>query len=97
MTTAQGTKEFTVHVPIEYDYRFSTESKDEIINVLKVVYIMKTNGENLPIFGISKTSLQEFTTTEKDKAKGRSRFPPITLRMWSCDLIKEKRGTSALL
>ena len=64
-TTVKDSKEFTIHVPTEYDYRFSTEQKDEIIHTLKVLFLIKTQT-NLPIFGIFKTKLDEYTTTEKD-------------------------------
>jgi hypothetical protein len=68
-------KEFTLHVNKEYDYRFQSEKREEIINIVKHVYADR-NGINLPIFGVPKSNLTEFTTTEKDKNRGTSRFPP---------------------
>ena len=73
-------------MPSEYDYRFNTEQKDEIIAVLKVLYLLKKQ-ENLPVFGIFKMKLDEFTTTEKDMLRGKSRFPDLSLRMWGSDLV----------
>jgi hypothetical protein len=68
-------KEFTLHVNKEYDYRFVSEKRDEIITILKN-HFAERNGINLPIFGVESTNLQAFTTTEKDMKKGQSRFPP---------------------
>jgi hypothetical protein len=39
--------------------------RDEIVEILKIRYAEKQQ-DNLPIFGIDKGNLQDFTTTEKD-------------------------------
>ncbi len=44
---------------------------------------------NLPIFGVQKSNLREYTTTEKDAKKGYSRFPPLTFRLLEEDLIRD--------
>jgi hypothetical protein len=44
---------------------------------------------NLPIFGIEKKDLKDFTTTEKDMNKGQNRFPPTQMRLKGEDLLKE--------
>ena len=44
---------------------------------------------NIPIYGIEKKDLKEFTTTEKDMRKGQNRFPPAQMRLKSEDLLKE--------
>lgn len=49
--------------------------RDEIIEVLKHRFAEKLQA-NLPIFGIEKSHLKDFTTTEKDMKKGQNRFPP---------------------
>ena len=49
--------------------------RDEIIEVLKYRYAEKLSS-NLPIFGIDRNNLKEFTTTEKDFKRGQNRFPP---------------------
>lgn len=86
-TTVPGKNEFTIHVPTEYDYRFISERykigyiliiifrREEIIEFLKFKFMEKMQT-NLPIFGIQKTNLREFTTTEKDMKKLVSKFPP---------------------
>ena len=43
--------------------------RDEIINILKNHYAER-NGINLPIFGVDKANLTEFTTNERDKKRG---------------------------
>lgn len=43
--------------------------RDEIIEVVKHRFAEKMN-QNLPIFGIDKANLKDFTTTEKDFKKG---------------------------
>lgn len=75
--TLKGTRnEFTLHINKEYDYRFMSDKRDEIITILKNHFAEK-NGINLPIFGVDHTHLSQFTTTEKDARKGQSRFPPV--------------------
>jgi hypothetical protein len=39
--------EFTVHVPIKYDYRFTSNRRDEIIDLIKRLYIC-IKGTNCP-------------------------------------------------
>ena len=74
--TLKGTRnEFTLHINKEYDYRFMSERRDEIINILKNHFAEK-NGINLPIFGVDQSNLSQFTTTEKDMKRGQSKFPP---------------------
>ncbi|CAI2363739.1 unnamed protein product [Moneuplotes crassus] len=71
---SKKSNEFVIHVPEQYDYRYQSEHREEIIQSLKMAYIslMKTN---LPIYGIDAKDLKNFTTTEKDKIKGKSRIP----------------------
>lgn len=45
--------------------------------------------DNLQIFGIDKSSLTDFTTTEKDMKRMVSRFPPANLRILTEDLINK--------
>lgn len=91
--TLKGTRnEFTLHVNKEYDYRFMSERRDEIINVLKITFAQK-NGINLPIFGVEKNNLVDFTTTEKDKKRGQSRFPPVQFRLKEENVLKDERDT----
>lgn len=72
--------EFTLHVKQDYDYRFITDRRSEIIELIKHRFAEKT-FENLPIFGIEKSNLYDFTTLEKDFKKGISKYPPSHFRL----------------
>ena len=72
--------EFTLHVQNEYDYRFQSEKRNEIVDAIKRAYAEKFK-KNLPVYGIEKEKLQDFTTTEKDFKRGISKFPPKHLRI----------------
>lgn len=50
---------------------------------------------NIPIFGVQKANLREFTTTEKDMKRGYSRFPPTQFRLKEEDLIRESDAPKA--
>lgn len=71
--------EFTIHVPSEYDYRFNTEKREEIIKVLQCA-IYKKISTQVPIFDIQEPNLKGFTTTEKDTKRATNRFPPKRFR-----------------
>lgn len=81
--------EFTVHVPSSYDYRFSSQRRDQIIDLLKRLCII-VQGQNCPVFCTDAKDLQGFTTTESDMKKGRSRFPLDNLRDFREDLFVEQ-------
>lgn len=66
--------EFVIHVPEQYDYRYQSEKRDEVIQSLQMAYISLMKS-NLPIFGIEAKDLKSYTTTEKDRMKGKSRIP----------------------
>jgi hypothetical protein len=67
LTDPTAIKEFAVHVPSSYDYRFITDRRDAIIELLKRIWF-NIKGENMPLYHIPKPKkdLQDFTTTEKD-------------------------------
>jgi len=78
--------EFTIHVPSKYDYRFSSARRDQIVDIIKRVYIT-INNSNCPIFCIQAKDLKDFTTTEKDMKKSISRFPTSEYRNFAEDLL----------
>ena len=98
--------EFTLHVPTQYDYRFLSEKylspihynniyrREEIIDILKHRYAEKMQ-DNLPIFGIDKSTLTDYTTTEKDMKRMVSRFPPANLRIRTEDLINKSTSQTS--
>lgn len=59
------------------------------MSTIKIAYASKKH-RNLPIFGIPKSKeLREFTTTDKDLAKGVSRIPLQLSRLHDEDIIDE--------
>ncbi len=44
---------------------------------------------NIPIFGVQKPNLREFTTTEKDMKRGQSKYPPAQFRLKEEDIVRE--------
>ncbi len=89
---SKKSNEFVIHVPEQYDYRYQSEHRDEIIQSLKMAYIslMKTN---LPIYGIDAKDLKSFTTTEKDKIKGKSRIPSDKFLMETEEVIVKEENS----
>ena len=60
-----------------------------MIEILKLRFL-DLKRENLPIFGINKANLRDYTTTEKDMKRGQSRMPSPSLRIKGEDLVKEE-------
>ena len=67
--------------------------REEIFEVLKQRFVEKYS-QNLPVFGIQKPNLREFTTTEKDMKRGVSRYPPLQFRLREEDLMRESDATA---
>ena len=78
--------EFTVHVPIAYDYRFNSHRRDEIIDLIKRLFIC-LKGSNCPQFMVTAKNLNDYTTTESYMKKNKTRFPPPEFRDFQSDLI----------
>jgi len=83
---SSNAREFTLHLPDEYDYRYLSERRDAIIDIVKRRYY-DLKRKNLPMFGTSAPNLKDFTTTEKDKRKQVSRFPPAEYQLKDEDLV----------
>ena len=90
--------EFVIHVRSEYDYRFKSIRRKEIIDLLKWLYLNRMN-KNLPIFDLPHKNLESVTTTEKDKKRRIDRYPVDEYRNHDEDLIKPApaRPVSAVL
>jgi serum/glucocorticoid-regulated kinase 2 len=90
---SKKSNEFVIHVTQQYDYRYQSDKRDEIISSLKMAYIslMKLN---LPIYGIDAKDLKSWTTTEKDKIKGRSRIPGKEFLIESEEIIAKSANDS---
>jgi hypothetical protein len=73
-------------VQISYDYRLISSRRDEVLDVIKRLYIAKIN-KNVPIYCVTAKDLKDFTTTEKDMKKGENRYPPREFRVETEDLM----------
>jgi hypothetical protein len=67
-----------LHVPGEYDYRFSTKLKAELLEFFEKGYYdgASPTKPRLLKWEVPDTSLHEYTTQKADKRKGLSRMPP---------------------
>jgi hypothetical protein len=84
--------EFTLHIKDGHDYRFVSERRSEIIEILKHRYSDIT-GKNLPIFGIAREGTAIVTVIEKEFKKGIVKFPTENHRIWEENVLKETEDT----
>jgi len=77
---SKSATEFTIGVPSEYDYRFNSDKREEIIEYIKRCFFL-IKHKNMPMFHVTKKDLNDFTTTEKDMKKGISKFPTSDYRV----------------
>ncbi|CDW83270.1 protein kinase domain containing protein [Stylonychia lemnae] len=73
-SVSEPTGEFVLHIKDEYDYRMRSDSRDQIIDIIRKLYQIKT-VKNLAFYGVKPKALSEFTTSKKDLKKGLSRIP----------------------
>jgi len=67
--------EFVLHVPDEYDYRYSTaDCKDAVIEIICKSFCDHMKSK-LAFFFRDEISLENYCTTKGDKKKGISRMP----------------------
>jgi len=64
ITVSETSREFAIHIPEEYDYRYKSQHKDRIAAVLSVLYRQK-NGKKLGVIRTTKKSMLSVTVTEK--------------------------------
>ncbi len=81
----KDSQEFVIHVPAEYDYRYTSQRyvlisnsrhtrREEIVNLIKQLYA-KINGKPLPRYAVPNQNLKDFTTTKSEKKKCKYRIP----------------------
>eukprot|EP00826_Nyctotherus_ovalis_P049562 TRINITY_DN6004_c0_g1_i11.p1 TRINITY_DN6004_c0_g1~~TRINITY_DN6004_c0_g1_i11.p1 ORF type:complete len:343 (-),score=114.84 TRINITY_DN6004_c0_g1_i11:59-1087(-) len=66
--------EFVLHIPSEYDYRYTSEQREDIISIIKSAYAAIMN-KNLPIYGVPHLYLKDFVTSKSDIKKNIIRIP----------------------
>lgn len=92
-STYKESKEFVIHVKNDYDYRMSSELREQIFTVIKMAYL-SIEKKNLPIYGLPKVkTLEDFTTTEKDLSRGISRMPLALARLNDEDILKDQSSS----
>lgn len=88
--------EFIIHVKKEYDYRFASDRKDDIIKALKYAFASKMGGQILPIYGIvsffiftiqNNNSLKEWATSKKNIKAGIEKKPDEQYRLKGEELV----------
>ena len=80
--------EFIIHVPSEFDYRFISERKDEII--MYVLYALQLNGiKELSFFFTNDIELHEMTTHNSQKKKGMTHPPKGEQRAMTIESFEE--------
>ena len=79
--------EFIMHVPEEYDYRYSSpERRDQA--VLSILMALK--GASLPIFFKDEIALTAFCTTKIDKKNKLSRLPNSGSESMNADQFRKR-------
>ena len=91
-STDQNNQEFIVHVKNEYDYRFVSESKDELFDHIKACYFHMMNA-NLPVYGVS-GKVKDYETSKKDVKGGVEKLPGDSYILRSEDLYEPIRATN---
>ena len=72
--------EFVIHVPSEYDYRYSSQNKEEIIEIIKTSYF-NISKKMLPMYEVPSKTLNEYVTNKDDKKKSIFKIPDEKFRM----------------
>lgn len=75
----KNVRELILHVPSEYDYRYSLEERDLFIDLIKIQFVTRCPHGRLKFFKVD-GGLKDFTTTEKDMKSRISKVPDDTHR-----------------
>lgn len=83
--------EFVVHVPEEYDYRYSSSERRDyaVLSIIKA-YCQQHKGAALPVFYKDELTLTAYTTTKVDKKKGVNRLPTTGSELMNEDLFRKR-------
>lgn len=75
LTISKTSSEFVVHVPDEYDYRYSScDKRDHVLEMITKSFCEFTLRK-ITIFFKDVASLEHFCTTKDDKKKNVNRMP----------------------
>ena len=74
-----NTVEFVIHVNDEYDYRFKSEFRDDIIDCIKRAYYLMHKND-LSVYGVQSKDCKSYVTSKKDIKKdiNASKIPPLS-------------------
>jgi len=76
VTCSKVGNEFVIHVPEEYDYRYThADKRDTIILYLSILYERIHPGEQFHVHYRDEINLEPYTTRERDKEKGILKMP----------------------
>eukprot|EP01017_Pseudomicrothorax_dubius_P030675 TRINITY_DN3847_c0_g3_i2.p2 TRINITY_DN3847_c0_g3~~TRINITY_DN3847_c0_g3_i2.p2 ORF type:complete len:554 (+),score=180.33 TRINITY_DN3847_c0_g3_i2:2572-4233(+) len=88
MTISKTGPEFIVHVPEEYDYRFSTEDKEEVILHIFAAIIQNEDKKRIGFFFKDDLVLDRYATSKFDIEKAISRMPVEPPQILAFDELK---------
>jgi hypothetical protein len=72
--------EFVLHVPKEYDYRYTCDSRKDFVDILKLRYANLDSENTLKIYMVA-DNLKMYTTTLNDKKYGLYKLPEESKRL----------------
>jgi tRNA A-37 threonylcarbamoyl transferase component Bud32 len=87
--------EFVLHVPTEYDYRYASDQRENIIKTISERYAIIT-GKNLPLYGVPHLYLKDFVTSKSDIKKNFIRIPEEGFRIREQDKTYEESKDNIL-
>jgi len=92
VTLSKTSYEFVIHIPEEYDYRYSSpEKRDKILESIALSYNTCTKDKLLAFYFKEDPNLIQFTTTKADKKKNVSRIPTDKPLYFNTQGLKENK------
>lgn len=90
VTVSKMGSEFIIHVPDEYDYRYSSfDKRDRLLELVVKAYCNVNKGSLLHFYYKDEISLEKYCTTQPDRKKGISRMPTDSPVLMNEDLYKK--------
>jgi serum/glucocorticoid-regulated kinase 2 len=95
ITASKVSSEFVIHVPDEYDYRYSSaDQRDHILEAITIEWCkIYTHKPGLPFFYKDDIELTNYTTLKADRKKGISKIPAEEPKYLNEDTYKTKETT----